>query len=295
MANIPSCLSIMRSGSISPEWRDSYSADVLHEKVRNYLMHIYQLNHYDIFLMPSRSEALGILSRLLYQYPVCHFPAPEGSSVSSSYRPTESWQPRTQYNSGIKVIFHVSPDSGEQRDLTSGYDMSVVDATDSFATLLHRQLINSRRLFLASLSQHAAISDAPFLVAVPYGRFSCLFRSQLRLFEKNALANESWQQLWEGLNDPNWKPYNIASVLSIDVTSPNGLSLVSISSPGLPFSCIPIDSLSLRQQQLLSLINASYQPQRQILRLGHNVRGSSLRRVDCTSRVMNQLKQLWSE
>lgn len=291
----------MDPSSLSPALQqqhgDHYYREVnrLREVLRDKLTTVYRLENYDIFLVQSVRVGLAMLSHLLHKHSMSLYLGQQGH-----YQPIELLFTRPApidapgQNSGIKIITHVNPYSGVINQLDALDHKTVVDGSHSFATGLHDQLINNSSIFLAPLHKHASIAVGLTLIAVRPEFYSCLFRSELRLFEGSTVSQSPLHEAIAAMEMPDWQPYNVASIEKIDLPLANGLRLTSLSASGLPFTCFPVATLSEDQLHKVKQMNGSYFEHTHTLRISRWARGNRFQRVDSTGSVIDDLARLWS-
>lgn len=291
----------MDASSLSPALQqqhgDHYYREVnrLREVLRDKLTTVYRLEGYDIFLVQSVRVGLAMLSHLLHKHNMSLHLGQHGhyhpiELLFSKPAPTESGQ-----NSGVNIITHVNPYTGVISDLDAGGLKTVVDASHSFATGLHDELINNSTIFLAPLHKHASVAVGLSVIAVRPEHYSRLFRSELRLFEGSTVSQRPLQEAIAVMDQPEWQPYNVASIERIDLPLANGLRLTSLSASGLPFACFPVATLSEEQQNKIKQMNGSYFEHTHTLRISRWARGNRHQHVDHTGSVIDDLARLWSQ
>jgi len=292
----------MDPSSLSPALQqqhgDHYYREVnrLREVLRDKLTTVYRLGDYDIFLVQSVRVGLAMLSHLLHKHKMSL-----NLAAHHHYQPIELLFSKPVpidapgQNSGINMVTHVNPYTGAINDLDSLNHKTVVDGSHSFATGLHDELVNNSSIFLAPLHKHASVAVGLTLIAVRPEHYSCLFRSELRLFEGSTVSQRPLQEAIAAMEAPNWQPYNVASVEKIDLPLANGLRLTSLSASGLPFACFPVATLSDDQLRKVKQINGSYFEHTHTLRISRWARGNRFQQVDSTGSVIDDLARLWSQ
>lgn len=206
------------------------------DRLRVLLSRHYRLENYDLFFAPSLHIARVLLSQLFLRQEQ----ARNQTRYASHYPVSElSVLPAVPMMAGnIALITHVEESQGRVRPLSECQSQGVTDASASFATGLHKQLIGEARLFVAHLDRHAALSDGIVLIALRTYDFSTLVRSELRLFEQGLTLGDAPQRALDIMANGDWKPFNIASVDTLTLEAP--VALQSIQQPGLPFALIPL-------------------------------------------------------
>lgn len=277
---------------------DHYYREVnrLREVLRDKLTTAYRLEGYDIFLVQSVRVGLAMLSHLLHKHRLTlqlgqhrHYQPIE--LLFSNQTPGDA----TAQNSGVNIVTHVNPYTGVISDIKCSEGKAVVDASHSFATALHDELVSNSSIFLAPLHKHASVAVGLSIIAVRPEHYSCLFRSELRLFEGATVSQRPLQEAIDVMDSPAWQPYNVASIEKIDLPLANGLRLTSASASGLPFVCFPVTTLSEEQLRKVKQIDGSYFEHSQTLRISRWTRGSRSQHIDHTGSVIDDLARLWSQ
>jgi len=292
----------MDPSSLSPALQqqhgDHYYREVnrLREVLRDKLTTGYRLGDYDIFLVQAVRVGLAMLSHLLHKHKMSL-----NLAAHHHYQPIELLFSKPVpidapgQNSGINMVTHVNPYTGAINDLDGLNHKTVADGAHSFATGLHDELVNNSSIFLAPLHKHASVAVGLTLIAVRPEHYSCLFRSELRLFEGSTVSQRPLQEAIAAMEAPDWQPYNVASVEKIDLPLANGLRLTSLSASGLPFACFPVATLSDDQLRKVKQINGSYFEHTHTLRISRWARGNRFQQVDSTGSVIDDLARLWSQ
>lgn len=255
------------------------------DRLRGLLSRHYRLEQYDLFFAPSLHIARVLLSQLFLRQEQ----ARNQSRYASQYHVSElSVLPAIPVMAGnIALVDHIDLFYGRVRSLEECQSQGVTDASESFASLLHRRLINDARLFVARLDRHAELSADLVLIALRTQDFSTLVRSELRLFEQGLALGEAPERALVQMAAAEWRPYNIASVDSITLEAP--FSLKSLQQPGLPFAILPTLPGQLPQETHPDLL--LWPAQRRML-LRANVRGSATKSQNMTSTLAKRLRAL---
>lgn len=290
----------MDPSALSPQLQQLHGGGHFYKKVNNLrealrekLTEVYHLEQYDVFMVQSVSVGLAMLSHLLHK-----------QNISLSLANHQHYQPIDQLfpheisvgkeNSGVQIVTHVNPYSGELNGLDALQNRVVVDASHSFATNLHDDLIDHASIFLAPLHKHASVAVGLSLIAVRPEDYSLLLRSELRLFEGSTVSDAPLEKALETMNAPGWQPYNVASVEDIDIWLPDGTRLKSIGESGLPYSCFHVPNFSEEQRLQAKELNGSYFEHSKTLRLSRWTRGQKGRPVNCTGSVFEDISKLWN-
>jgi hypothetical protein len=255
------------------------------DQLRGLLSRHYRLEQYDLFFAPSLHIARVLLSQLFLRQEQ----ARNQTRYASQYPVSElSILPAVPVMAGnISLIEHVDVFRGRVRALPECQSQGVTDASESFATLLHRRLINEARLFVTRLDHHAQLGTDLVLIALRTHDFSTLVRSELRLFEQGLALGDAPEQALAQMATAQWRPYNIASVDTITLEAP--FSLQSLQQPGLSFALLPMmpGKLPNTPQPDLHLW-----PEQGRALLRANVRGSANKSQNMTAKLAKRLREL---
>ena len=255
------------------------------DKLRGLLSRHYRLENYDLFFAPSLHIARVLLSQLFLRQEQ----ARNQTRYASHYPVSElSVLPTLPMMAGnIALVEHVDMQQGSVRALSTCQSQGVTDASESFATQLHKRLISDARLFVARLDRHAALCGDLVLIALRTYDFSTLVRSELRLFEQGLSLGDAPEKALSIMEESAWRPFNIATVESIALDTP--MMLHSIQQPGLPFALFPVPAglnISTLPQDIrvLKALNR--------LQLQANVRGGVNKHLNVTLSVKKRLKEV---
>ncbi|KAB7898062.1 hypothetical protein GA565_19935 [Rouxiella sp. S1S-2] len=290
----------MDPSALSPQLQEQHGGghfykkvNLLREALREKLTEVYRLEQYDVFMVQSVSIGLAMLSHLLHK---------QNISLSLAnhqhYQPIDMLFPHSiaagTENSGVQIVTHINPYTGELNALDQSTHRIVVDASHSFATNKHNDLINNGSIFLAPLHKHASVAVGLTLIAVRPEEYSMLLRSELRLFERATVSEAPLQMALETINAPGWQPFNVASIDAVDIWLPDGARLQSIGEPGLPLCCFKVPSFTPEQRQTVKELNGSYFEHSNTLRLSRWTRGQNGRPVNCTGSIFEDISKLWN-
>ena len=262
------------------------SAEARH-RLRLALSRFYRLEQFDLFFTPSLHVAQVLLSQLFLRQEQ----ARNQSRYASHFPVTElNMLPAVPLIAGsIMLVPHVEVPNGRVRSLRECQNQGVTEASESFASVLHQKLIDEANLFVTRLDRHAGICSDLVLVALRTHDFSTLVRSELRLFEQGLSLNGTHEAL-RCFADPEWRPYNAATVDALSLSGP--LPLSSCHQPGLPFA-----SFNVPASLIAALSDAEdvvKWPQQARLQLNANVRGSGKKSVNMTHHLSRRLQFLLS-
>ncbi|MBY4837958.1 DUF6024 family protein [Pantoea sp. DY-5] len=263
----------------------SARAAAARDKLRGSLSRYYRLENFDLFFAPSLHISRVLLSQLFLRQEqsrnhtryASHYPVSELSVLPTL--------PMTAGN--IALVDHVDMQQGRVRALSECQSHGVTDASESFATQLHKRLVSDARLFVARLDRHSALCGDLVLIALRTADFSTLVRSELRLFEQGLALGGAPEQALAMMKDNEWRPYNIAMVEKIALDSP--FILHSIQQPGLPFALFPLPK-GLNASELPQDIQVL--PEQAQLRLRADVRGGVNKQLNVTPALKKRLKDL---
>jgi hypothetical protein len=287
----------MDASSLSPDLQRVYGehfykrAAMLRDRLRDELTCIYRLDDYDIFFVQSVRVGLVILNHLFHR-----------QEVMLRLAPQHHYPPIARLFSGggqcppppgeLNIITHVHPGTGAVCSLKGCGGKGMVDASHSFATMRHAELVRDSEIFIAPLHKHASLTPGLAIVALRASSHSRLLRSELRLFEEATASSHPLEETLETLARPEWQPFNVAQVCASSLTLPAGYGLDPVSADGLPFCCIKMpvpDEGLLRRAKADSI---SYFPDVGTLRLSSWARGDGTIPVDATPEVSRRLTQL---
>lgn len=162
----------------------------MYNKLRQAISRRYKLENHDIFFVPSMAAGRVILSHLFHRQELARSAARQGCNLPASelhYSAAQPGEPGI-----VPLISHVDPASGDISDLRDCRGKGVVDATHSFASALHEELVRDSEIFIAPLDKPLAAALA--IIALRTADFSTLLRSELRLFEQSTMPPEPLAQ-----------------------------------------------------------------------------------------------------
>jgi len=258
------------------------------DRLRTLLSRHYRLEQYDLFFAPSLHVARILLSQLFLRQEqarnqtryATHFPVTELNVL-----------PAVPLMAGnINFVDHVALPQGRVRPLQAAMQQGVVDASESFASALHEEVIAHASLFVARLDRQADLPAGLVLVALRTADFSTLVRSELRLFEHGLPLDIPVLAALGRLREQDWRPYNQASVDAIGLNAP--VLLASSHTPGLPFASFP-----LSPTQLAALTPASdleTWPQQGYLLVRASQRGGPRKQTNLTPHIARRVQALFS-
>jgi len=258
------------------------------DRLRTLLSRHYRLEQYDLFFAPSLHVARILLSQLFLRQEqarnqtryATHFPVTELNVL-----------PAVPLMAGnINFVAHIELPYGRVRPLHLCQQQGVVDVSESFASVLHEEVINHARLFVARLDRHADLPGGLVLVALRTADFSTLVRSELRLFEQGLPLDTPVLAALARSKEQGWRPYNQASVEAISLSLP--LPIASGHQAGLPFA-----SFALSRAQLALLAPASdveLWPQQSYLLVRASQRGGGRKQTNLTPQIGRRVQTLFN-
>ncbi|WP_156322033.1 DUF6024 family protein [Winslowiella iniecta] len=184
-------------------------ADTLHNQLRQSLSRLYKLENHDIFFVKSVAVGLVILSHLFHKQEVARCVARQASQLPASEL-LDRHAARLGDPGTVPVIRHVNPRTGQVNSLRDCEGKGVVDASDSFATTLHDELVRDSAIFITPLHLHASLSTGLAMIALRTSEFSTLMRSELRLFEASTVPAKPLADALGKIHSSHWQPYNLA-------------------------------------------------------------------------------------
>jgi len=258
------------------------------DRLRTLLSRHYRLEQYDLFFAPSLHVARILLSQLFLRQEQ----ARNQTRYATHYPVTElNVLPAVPLMAGnINFVAHVALPQGRVRPLQAAMQQGVVDASESFASVLHEEVIAYAGLFVARLDRHADLPGGLVLVALRTADFSTLVRSELRLFEQGLPLAAPVLAALGRLREQGWRPYNHASVEAISLNAPQ--PLISSHTPGIPFA-----SFSLPPRLLAALTPASdleLWPQQGYLLVRASQRGGARKQTNLTPHILRRVQALFN-
>lgn len=258
------------------------------DRLRIILSRHYRMEQYDLFFVPSMHVARVLLSQLFLRQEqmrnqtryASHFPVTELNVL-----------PAVPLMAGnINLVSHIGLPQGVIYPLNERQRQGVVDASESFASVLHDRVINEANLFVTCLDRHAALPGGLVMVALRTADFSTLVRSELRLFEQGLPLNDAVNAAMNRIREESWHPYNVACVDKISLTTP--VLLNSSHQPGLPFASFTLPKYLLATLEAADDLQCWLQQDRLVVRVSQ--RGSGRKSVNHTQRLSKRLQMLFS-
>lgn len=270
----------MDKASIAPIFQHEGSGNFfrnarqLRNALRERLIAAYRLEHFSVFLLPSVTHGMLALAQLLSSHGRRVALAP-----GSHYAPIAQLFGTLPYEAAsqpdVLIATHVCPYSGAVRALSRRQapvepvePVELLDASHSFATNLHGQLIAGAELFVAPLHKHAALAAGLALVAVRSELAGGAPYTMLPLLEQSTASQAPLIQALQNLDHGGPLHFNKAAIGAIDA-APAGAALIRVSDPGcaLPFACFRHPLFARLDQAALRKAGATYFPQPDTLRI----------------------------
>jgi hypothetical protein len=291
----------MDSASIAPVFQQEGSgnffrdAKTLRNSLRERLSAAYRLQEFALFLVPSVTHGLLALVQLL---------AARGRHVAlargSHYAPVEQLFGALGNGDArppdALITTHVCPYTGAvQRLSRSAAPIELVDASHSFATNLHRELVGSAKVFVAPLHKHAALATGLALIAVRHDVAATQPYELLALLEQSTASQAPLIQALRHLDESGPLRFNRAAIGAVHAPQ-MGTALVRVSDAGLvlPFACFRHELFARLGKAPLREAGATYFPQSDTLRVAAWARGSSADApVDLAPQVQAALQHLF--
>lgn len=247
----------------------------LRDELRDHLTEIYRLQAFSIYFVPSVRYGLLALKQWLelagwrvrlrsgsHYAPIAElFREP----TSQQYDGSDAW-----------ITTHVTPYIGTVSRLSqSGSPLEIVDASHSFATNLHKGLIETANVLVAPLHKHAALTVGLALIAVRRELKTIPARDILDDFDG---ATASQAPLIEALNNlalPGAEFFNKARLGRLQrERAEESIVCVSNLDFHLPFACFRHQAFSRLSKTTLREEGATYFPELDLLRIAKWARGT---------------------
>lgn len=291
----------MDSASIAPIFQHEGAgnffrdARMLRNALRERLAAAYGLQEFALFLVPSVTHGLLALVQLL---------AARGRHVALArgrhYAPIEQLFGALGNGGGRPVdallTTHVCPYTGAvQRLSCEASPIELVDASHSFATNLHRELVSSARVFVAPFHKHAALAVGLALVAVRQDVAASQPYDLLALLETSTASQAPLIQALRNLDESGALRFNKAAVGAVHAPQV-GAALARVSDAGLalPFACFRHDLFRRLDKAALREVGATYFPESDTLRIATWARGAKADApVDLAPQVQAALQHLF--
>lgn len=271
----------MDSASIAPIFQPDgarhYFRDAknLRDALRERLSAAYGLQDFSLFLVPSVTHGMLALAQLLTSHG-----RHVGLARGNHYAPIEQlFRPLSRHggvNPDALIATHVCPYTGTVQPLSNrGAPVELVDASHSFATNLHRELVDSARVFVAPFHKHAALAVGLALVAVRHDLAGRTPYGMLSLLESSTAAQAPLLQALHHLDESGTSLCNKAAIGK--VRAPQGVAaLVRVSNVelALPFACFRHEVFARLDKTTLRNAGATYFPDVDTLRIARWKRGA---------------------
>jgi len=174
------------------------------------------------------------------------------------------------------ITTHVAPYTGEVRCLYRyGSQLELVDASHSFATNLHPDLIATANVFIAPLHKHAALATGIALIAVRDEVLGTAPFNRLELLEQSTASHAPLIQALANLDKSHPSFFNIATIGPV-TPGPGDPSLIRVSPDErkLPFACFRHASFATLDPATRIRIGSTYFPAFDTLRIARWARGT---------------------
>lgn len=271
----------MDSASIAPIFQHGESGNVfrdakkLRNALREHLVAAYCLEEFSLVLVPSVTHGMLALAQLL---------AANGRQVAlaqgSHYAPIAQLFATLPRSPGSQpdalITTHVCPYSGAVRRLSrQRTPVELVDASHSFATNLHEQLIANADVFLAPLHKHAALAVGLALIAVRKDLAADAPYAMLPLLEPSTASNAPLIQALQNVDHGGPLRFNKAAIGTVHVPAA-GAALIRVSDveSALPFACFRHARFARLDRAALRNAGATYFPESDTLRIAGWARGA---------------------
>ena len=277
----------MDHASIAPIFQHPGSGNVfrdakkLRDELRARLIAAYGLQQFSLCLVPSVTHGLLALAQLLASHgrrvaldhgshyaPIAQLFAALAHTAQGAAAPPDAL-----------ITTHVCPYTGALRRLSRQRrprePVGLVDASHSFATNLHDELIASADVFVAPLHKHAALAVGLALVAVRHDLAAGAPYAMLPLLEPSTASQAPLIQALGQLDMSGPLRFNRAAIGAV-LALRAGPSLVRVSAPesALPFACFRHPLFARLDQDTLRHAGATYFPQFDTLRIARWSRGA---------------------
>ncbi len=227
----------MDSASISPllvnspnYFKDSFEKRVL---LKTKLNQAYDLNDFYIFFIPS--VRIGILLfRAFLSTSDFKF------KTLANYIPIEK-SLNLHFNKEYKLATHVDPYYGKKYKLNYSEKNCVIDASHSFATNLHYELIENANIFLAPLHKHASVVIGLSILCIRKNHeiINKQNMGYLNNIESYTFSNDLYDSALKVVELKEWLPFNTASICPKDINISSDIIEIT-SDDELPFLCFKI-------------------------------------------------------
>ncbi|HEU4844189.1 MAG TPA: DUF6024 family protein [Burkholderiaceae bacterium] len=277
----------MDQASIAPIFQHPGAGNVfrdaqkLRDELRARLIAAYRLQQFSLCLVPSVTHGLLALAQLLASHGrrVALAPGSHYAPIGQLFAPLAHRAQTDAAAPDALITTHVCPYTGAVRRLSRHRPpfelVELVDASHSFATNLHDELIASADVFVAPLHKHAALAVGLALVAVRHDLAAGAPYALLPLLEPSTASQAPLIQALGHLDTSGPLRFNRAAIGAV-LAPQAGPSLVRVSGPGapLPFACFRHPLFARLGKDALRHAGATYFPQFDTLRIARWSRGA---------------------
>ena len=247
----------------------------LRDELRERLVSAYRLREFSLFLVPSVTHGMMALVQLS-AFNGRRVALAQGSHYAPIARLFSSLAHTPIAVAASLITTHVCPYTGVVRQLSChASQLELVDATHSFATNLHDDLLDTAKIFLAPLHKHAELAVGLALIAVRTKLAAEAPYDMLSLLESSTASQAPLVQALRNFEHSGAYRFNKAAVGVIH-SLPADLSLCRVSSVdfSLPFACFRHAMFGRLDKSTLHHAGATYFPISNTLRIAKWLRGT---------------------
>lgn len=247
----------------------------LRDELRGRLAETYRLQDFSIHFVPSVRYGVLVLK---------HWLELTGQRVGlrsgSHYAPiAELFREPVFWKYGVCdawITTHVAPYVGTVCRLSaSGSPLEIVDASHSFATNLHADLIETANVLVAPLHKHAALTVGVAVIAVRNDLITLPSRDMLDEFEGATASQAPLIEALSNLDRSGACAFNKATTGNVQASLADA-SILCVSDLGfpLPFACFRHRAFASLSKAALHEAGATYFPAVDVLRIAKWARGN---------------------